>query len=103
MRRKLCDCWAQAGFRRFCVPRLLPSRAPDASLSPNIGPTKQATVMQQLEPSLVWRHFATLCSIPRPSKQEAALRQALADWAVERGLETLVEDRKSTPLNSSHS
>ena len=47
--------------------------------------------MQQLEPSLVWRHFATICSIPRPSKQEAALRQTLADWAMARGLETLVD------------
>jgi len=47
--------------------------------------------MQNLEPSLVWRHFATLCSIPRPSKQEAALRRTLADWAAGRGLETLVD------------
>ena len=47
--------------------------------------------MQTLEPSLVWRHFATLCSIPRPSKQEAALRQTLAEWAAGRGLETLVD------------
>lgn len=47
--------------------------------------------MQHLEPSLVWRHFATLCSIPRPSKHEAALRQTLADWAIARGLETLID------------
>jgi len=47
--------------------------------------------MQQLEPSLVWRHFATLCSIPRPSKQEAALRQTLQQWAASRGLETLID------------
>jgi dipeptidase D len=47
--------------------------------------------MQQLEPSLVWRHFATLCSIPRPSKREAALRQTLAEWAAGRGLETLID------------
>ena len=47
--------------------------------------------MQQLEPSLVWRHFATICSIPRPSKQEAALRQTLADWASGRGFETLID------------
>jgi dipeptidase D len=40
---------------------------------------------------LVWRHFATICSIPRPSKQEDALRQTLADWAAERGFETLVD------------
>lgn len=47
--------------------------------------------MQQLEPSLVWRHFATICSIPRPSKHEGALRQTLQDWAMARGLETLVD------------
>ena len=47
--------------------------------------------MQHLEPSLVWRHFATLCSIPRPSKHEAALRQTLADWARAKGFETLID------------
>jgi dipeptidase D len=47
--------------------------------------------MQQLEPSLVWRHFATICSIPRPSKQEDTLRQTLADWAAERGFEALID------------
>jgi dipeptidase D len=47
--------------------------------------------MQHLEPSLVWRHFATLCSIPRPSKHEDALRKTLADWAAGQGLETLID------------
>jgi dipeptidase D len=33
----------------------------------------------------VWKHFATLCAIPRPPKHEEALRRTLADWAVGRG------------------
>ncbi len=34
-----------------------------------------------LQPAAVWRHFATLCRIPRASKQEAVLRDALLRWA----------------------
>lgn len=45
-----------------------------------------------LEPRLVWDHFATLCAIPRPSKQEAALRAHLQAWAQARGLENEVDD-----------
>jgi len=48
--------------------------------------------MLQLEPTQVWRHFNTLCSIPRPSKQEGALRQAIADWARSSGLEHAVDE-----------
>lgn len=44
-----------------------------------------------LEPRLVWDHFATLCAIPRPSKQEAALREHLQAWAQARGLENEVD------------
>ncbi|MGB4468994.1 MAG: beta-Ala-His dipeptidase [Azovibrio sp.] len=40
-----------------------------------------------LSPQAVWRHFATLCAIPRPSKHEAALRRHLMDWAAARGLD----------------
>jgi dipeptidase D len=43
-------------------------------------------VINRLEPALVWKHFATLCAIPRPSKQEQALRLRLAEWAAARGL-----------------
>jgi dipeptidase D len=39
-----------------------------------------------LAPQEVWRHFATLCAIPRPSKHEATLLAWLADWAGRRGL-----------------
>lgn len=42
--------------------------------------------ISSLQPPIVWRHFATLCRIPRQSKQEAALRAQLQAWADERGL-----------------
>ncbi len=39
-----------------------------------------------LSPTSVWRHFATLCAIPRPSKGEARLRDHLQQWALSHGL-----------------
>lgn len=39
-----------------------------------------------LEPAVVWRHFAHLCHIPRPSKHEDAIRGHLRKWAESRGL-----------------
>lgn len=48
-------------------------------------------VFDPLQPAPVWRHFATLCRIPRPSRHEAALRDALLAWAQERGLGTQMD------------
>jgi dipeptidase D len=45
-----------------------------------------------LTPQIVWRHFQTLCNIPRPSKHEQVLRDYLQQWAIQRGLETQVDD-----------
>ncbi|MBK0063820.1 MULTISPECIES: aminoacyl-histidine dipeptidase [unclassified Acinetobacter] len=45
----------------------------------------------QLSPPLVWKHFQTLCNIPRPSKQEQKLRDHLQTWAKQRGLETYID------------
>lgn len=50
-----------------------------------------APVFADLEPRAVWTHFATLCAIPRPSKQEEALRRHLIDWAQARGIESYVD------------
>lgn len=47
--------------------------------------------MNKLNPSIVWRHFATLCQIPRQSKHEAQLRDHLKAWAEQLGLETYVD------------
>jgi dipeptidase D len=44
-----------------------------------------------LEPQSVWRHFATLCRFPRPSKQEGPLRDHLRQWAIDHGLSTTVD------------
>ena len=49
------------------------------------------SVLAGLLPAAVWKHFATLCSIPRPSKSEGALREALQGWAEARGLATQVD------------
>ena len=48
-------------------------------------------VFNDLQPAIVWAHFATLCAIPRPSKGEAQLREHLQAWAEERGLATSVD------------
>lgn len=42
--------------------------------------------LEQLSPSMLWRHFRTLCNIPRPSGREAALVAELEQWADGRGL-----------------
>lgn len=48
-------------------------------------------VFSGLNPLAVWRHFSTLCSIPRQSKQEHQLREHLKQWAEKLGLETSVD------------
>ncbi len=48
-------------------------------------------LIKNLQPQSVWSHFATLCSIPRPSLQEAALREHLIEWAQTRGIEAIVD------------
>ncbi|MHA3083607.1 aminoacyl-histidine dipeptidase [Acinetobacter sp. ANC 5383] len=50
-----------------------------------------AVDFSQLSPKNVWQHFATLCRIPRQSKQEQQLRQYLQDWAKNKGLDTYVD------------
>ncbi|MEN9799421.1 MAG: hypothetical protein RL653_3117 [Pseudomonadota bacterium] len=44
-----------------------------------------------LAPAAVWHHFATLCAIPRASKAEGAVREAVESWARGRGFETRVD------------
>ncbi|MDR0674538.1 MAG: beta-Ala-His dipeptidase [Zoogloeaceae bacterium] len=43
-------------------------------------------VFDALEPQAVWRHFATLSAIPRPSKHEGVLVRHLQEWAGRRGI-----------------
>ena len=48
-------------------------------------------VLAGLEPATVWRHFSTLCRMPRQSNAEAALRDHLRAWAVGKGLATKID------------
>ena len=43
--------------------------------------------LESLSPTILWRHFRTLCNTPRPSGHEAALLAKLEQWAEERGLD----------------
>jgi len=45
------------------------------------------TVFKGLAPEPVWRHFASLCAIPRLSRHEAEVRRHIAAWASGRGLD----------------
>ena len=54
--------------------------------------TQPDPVFAGLQPAAVWQHFATLCRIPRPSKAEGPVRDALQTWAHARGLATQVDE-----------
>lgn len=45
-----------------------------------------------LKPALVWKHFAEIVNIPRPSHSEEKIRQYLVDFAVANGIEHQVDD-----------
>ncbi|MDR0634650.1 MAG: aminoacyl-histidine dipeptidase [Azoarcus sp.] len=47
--------------------------------------------ISSLQPAAVWRHFSTLCRIPRASGHEGALRDELSAWARARGLGASVD------------
>ncbi|HTV65933.1 MAG TPA: hypothetical protein VMD98_10020, partial [Bryocella sp.] len=48
--------------------------------------------LAQLDPKEVWKHFAALAQIPRPSTKEAAAREYVLSVAKRQGLES-VHDR----------
>jgi len=45
-----------------------------------------------LKPALVWKHFAQIVNIPRPSGSEERIRQYLVDFAVAQGIEHQVDE-----------
>ena len=42
--------------------------------------------LKSLQPALVWKHFAEIVRIPRPSSHEAQIRQYILDFAAAQGL-----------------
>jgi len=59
--------------------------------------------LNNLQPSAVWVHFATLCTIPRSSLHEAALREHLIAWAQARGIAAVVDAAGNLILKKSAS
>ncbi|MFI3246598.1 MAG: aminoacyl-histidine dipeptidase [Ferrimonas sp.] len=47
--------------------------------------------LSTLAPSGLWQWFETICRIPHPSKHELALRDHIAQWAQQQGLETHID------------
>jgi dipeptidase D len=45
-----------------------------------------------LEPTIVWKNFAAICDIPRPSKKEEKIREFIKSYGEGLGLETVVDD-----------
>ena len=50
------------------------------------------TVVQNLEPPSLWRHFADLNAVPRPSKKETRVIQFMVSFGESLGLRTQVDD-----------
>jgi len=48
--------------------------------------------LESLQPSGLWKHFETICSIPHPSKHEKILAQHVSQFGISLGLETLTDD-----------
>lgn len=49
------------------------------------------TALTDLSPNLLWFFFDKICSIPHPSKHEAALSAWIQNWAREQGLDVVVD------------
>ena len=48
--------------------------------------------LTSLKPALVWKHFAEIVNIPRPSHSEEKIRQYLVDFAVAHSIEHQVDE-----------
>jgi len=46
----------------------------------------------KLEPKVIWKHFYSLTTIPRPSKKEARIIQFMKKFGENLGLETIVDE-----------
>ncbi|MFA6003753.1 MAG: aminoacyl-histidine dipeptidase [Elusimicrobiota bacterium] len=50
------------------------------------------SVLGQLKPAALWRHFEKLCEIPHPSKHEEKIGKYLADFGRSIGVETIQDE-----------
>lgn len=47
--------------------------------------------IESLNPQIVWKHFAAICSIPHPSKHEEKLREYIVNFAKKNSIECVVD------------
>ena len=45
-----------------------------------------------LEPKVIWKHFYSLTQVPRPSKKEDRIREFIANFGQNLGLETIIDE-----------
>ncbi len=57
--------------------------------------------LKALKPELVWKHFAEIVNIPRPSHSEEKIRQYLVDFAVAHNIEHLVDEAGNVYMSKS--
>ena len=50
------------------------------------------TVIENLEPKLVWKHFDEICKIPHCSKNEEKIREYIVNFAKEKNLEYKIDE-----------
>src|SRR5688500_16419843 len=51
-----------------------------------------STEIKNLEPQVMWRNFADLNAVPRPSKKEERVREFIKDFGKRIGLETIQDE-----------
>lgn len=55
-----------------------------------------------LQPSNVWKNFAALNSVPRPSKKEGKVIEFIRQFGVSLGLETTVDETGNVLIKTCH-
>jgi dipeptidase D len=60
-----------------------------------------SSVLAELEPKPIWKHFAALTQIPRPSTKEAAAREYVLSIAKQHGLEAVQDKVGNTVVRKS--
>ncbi|MDP4266088.1 MAG: aminoacyl-histidine dipeptidase [Bacteroidota bacterium] len=48
--------------------------------------------LNELKPSMLWKNFEGLCSVPHPSKKEEKIQKFVADFGKKIGLETIIDE-----------
>lgn len=77
--------------RNFTHPPPNPRPARQTLMMQATSPDSSLSSLPDLQPAIVWAHFATLCRIPRRSKAEGVLRDQIYQWAIAHGLVASVD------------